>query len=178
MGVLLFRCKGEGPTGGPGKGAEMARQKSAERMQALGYILGGGLSYSWFDVEELDDSAVSARVKVMVEEAGDDGDPVWEEKSVSADDVARGLRMYREWLEGKREGYPGEWKWAAENLIRAGKIASAEEFDPLKHARADAGSYGWQMVKFDRSNGNEGDYDANSADSVMQFALLGHNIYG
>jgi hypothetical protein len=147
------------------------RKKSDKRMEALGCILNDGLHYSWFDVLELDSDAVTAKIRVEV-----DTDK-WVTKDVSADDVARGLRMYREWLEGKREGYPGEWGWRMKDAIRAGQIKDESEFDPAVHARADAGSYGWQTVKFDRTNGDDGDYDANTADSVMQFALIGSNQY-
>lgn len=146
--------------------------RTDKRMQALGCILSDGLTYPWFDVLELDDEAVTATVRVEV------NTDEWVTKSVTADDVARGLHMYREWLEGKREGHRGEWKYAAEDAVRAKVIDTVDAFDPAIHARADKGSYGWETVKFDRANGDDGDYDANTADAVMQFALIGHCIYG
>lgn len=148
-----------------------ARAKSDERMAALGCILNDGLMYSWFRVEELDSDAVTATLKVEVDTEE------WQTFHVNADDVARGLRMYRESCEGKREDYPGAHGWAMKDALRAGVIKTEAEFNPLVHARADAGAYCWQTVLFDRTNGREGDYDANTADAVMQFATIGHNQY-
>lgn len=150
--------------------------RTPERMQALSYVLCGGLSYSWFLVEELDEEAVTATIRT---DGPDDDEGTYSQvHQIGPDDVARGLRMYAEYMAGTREGFPGEWKYSAENAVRAGRIKDESEFVPGVHNRADAGSYGWQMVKFDRTNGAEGDYDANTADSVMQFATLGHAIYG
>lgn len=203
-----------------------ATVRSPERMQALGYILSDGLYYSWFDVTEIDSTEVTATVRT---EGPDDEEGNFSQvHKVNADDVARGLRMYREYLEGNREGHPGEWTHLAQDMLRkrfggeqdqhreqghvvqffalgddrlsrdyemrcdcgtvwigggaalkaaATAAIEAGEFIPSVHARADDSSYGWQTVKFDRTNGAEGDYDANTADSVMQFAILGHTIY-
>lgn len=155
-------------------------KRTDERMQALGCILCDGLSYSWFRVVELDDEAVTATVRVDTGEYDEDGDSIYETKNVTADDVARGLRMYREWLEGKREMYPGEWGWKAKDAVREGRISDVADFDPVKDREATGvrESYAWQTVIYDRTNGAEGDYDANTADNVMQFALIGHAIYG
>ena len=150
----------------------MTTRRTAARLEALGCILSDGLTYPWFRVRELDSEACTAIVDVET-----DTDQ-WETKHVTADDVARGLRLYREYLEGKREGYPGEWSYRAKDAIRAGLISDASEFVPTIHARAQATAYAWQTVEFDRTNGERGDYDANTADSVMQFALIGHAIYG
>lgn len=142
------------------------------RMETLSCILSDGLTYSWFDVEELDVDAVTA---VVVTEHDDQGPSRHE---IGPDDVARGLRMYREYLEGKREAFPGEWGYAAQHALQLGRIQALDQFDSAVHARADADSYGWQTVKFDRTNGADGDYDANTADSVLQFAVFGHLVYG
>lgn len=148
--------------------------RTDKRMQALGDILSGGLSYSWFRVEKLNVDKVTA----VVWTDDEDEDTFDHRHEIGPDDVARGLRMYREWLEGKREAYKGEWKWCIKDALRAGVISDESEFDPAIHARADKGSYGWGTVLFDRTNGDEGDYDANTADSVMQFAVLGEAIFG
>jgi hypothetical protein len=137
-------------------------KRTEKRMQALGYILSDGLTYGWFDVLELDCDAVTAKLRVEV-----DTDE-WKIFDITADDVARGLRMYREWCEGKREGYPGEWAQAA-----GGNTFCRAEGEPIAK-----GAYAWQTVMFDRTNGDDGDYDANTADNVMQFATIGHAIYG
>lgn len=148
--------------------------RTAERLEALSCILVDGLSYSWFQVAELDEKAVTATVFTDEDDEG-----TFEVKhEIGPDDVARGLRMYREWLEGKREAFPGEWKYAIDALLRNGVIKDESEFNPLVHARADEGSYGWQTVVFDRTNGEDGDYDANTADNVIQFAVFGQVIYG
>lgn len=144
------------------------RERSAKRLEALGYILGGGLHYSWFQVLELDEDAVTAKLRVNTGDFDDDGDEVWKDVDLTADDVARGLRMYREWCEGKRETYPGQWKQAAE-----GNGFCRAEGEPI-----DKGSYAWELVKFDQTNGEDGDYDANTADNVIQFATLGYAIFG
>lgn len=198
--------------------------RSPERMQVLGYILADGLHYDWFQVDALDPDAVTATVRT---DGPDDEEGTFSQvHQVNADDVARGLRMYREYLEGNRESFPGEWVYRAQDMLRkrfggeqdqhreqdhvvrfvqvgddtrdyemrcgcgtvwvgggaalkaaATAAIEAGEFVPSVHARADDSVYGWQTVKFDRTNGDQGDYDANTADSVMQFAILGHTIY-
>lgn len=148
-------------------------KRSKARTEALGCILSDGLSYSWFKVHAISPDTCKAVVSVMEED-----EETWTKKLVTADDVARGLRMYREYLEGKREAFEGEWKYAAANAVRRGVIENEDQFVPELHARASKDSYGWQTVRFDRTNGEEGDYDANTADTVMQFALLGQAIYG
>lgn len=148
--------------------------RTAERLQALEYILSDGLSYSWFRVSDYNEDDCTATVWTDEDEEG-----TFEvEHKIGPDDVARGLRMYREWLEGKREMFPGEWKYTIKDLIRKELITDESEFDPEIHARASARSYGWQTVDFDRTNGADGDYDANTADNVMQFAVFGQVIYG
>ncbi|QJD50294.1 hypothetical protein SEA_IWOKEUPLIKEDIS_91 [Mycobacterium phage Iwokeuplikedis] len=150
--------------------------RTAERMETLGYLMSDGLTYSWFQVETWDIDAVTAVVYTDEDEEG----TFDKRHEIGPDDVARGLRMYREWLEGKREAYPGENKWRAKDAVRAGRIKSEEDFDPVKD-REQTGvreSYAWQTVIFDRTNGEEGDYDANTADNVMQFAILGEVIFG
>lgn len=157
----------------------MATKRSAKRLQALGYILSDGLSYSWFRVKELDDEACTATLYVDTGDCNEEtGKQIFKKVEIGPDDVARGLRMYREMLEGKREEFPGAWKYAAKDAVRAGKIADESEFDPAIHARCPDGAYGWETVKFDRTNGDEGDYDANTADSVLQMATLGQVMYG
>ena len=152
------------------------RQRSDERMNALSSILVDGLYYSWFRCTELDESACTATIYTDDLE-GDEGNFAVKHE-VGPDDIARGLRMYREYMEGKREHFKGEWEFRIKDLLRAGTIKDRSEFKPEIHCRADERSYGWQTVKFDRTNGAEGDYDANTADSVMQFALLGEVVYG
>jgi len=148
--------------------------RSAKRTEALGYILSDGLSYSWFRVSELDGDACTATVSYE----DPDMEGRWITTKVGPKDVARGLRMFREMLEGKREAYPGQWKYAADNAVRAGRIAKAEDFDPLTLGETAHRSYGWQTVIFDRTNGEDGDYDATTADEVLQLAIYGHVIFG
>lgn len=145
----------------------MATKRSAKRMQALGYILSDGLVYSWFECEALDYEAVTATLRVNTGDFDANDDEVWKTVEITADDVARGLRMYREMAEGKREEFPGQWKMRAD-----GNTFCRAEGEAL-----DKGSYAWELVRFDRTNGDEGDYDANTADAVLQFATLGYAIY-
>lgn len=156
----------------------MGAKRSSKRLQTLGYILSDGLNYSWFDVEELDTDAVTATLLVDTGDYNKEtGNQIFKRVKITADDVARGLRMYKEYLQGKREQFPGAWKYAARDAVRAGKIADESEFEPEKHAKVDSESYAWQTVKFSDTNGDEGDYDANTADSVMQLATLGQVMY-
>lgn len=156
----------------------MTNTRSAQRLYALGCILTDGLNYSWFDVEALDDEAVTATLNVDTGDVDDNDQPIVKRVEITADDVARGLRMYEEALNGQREFFPGAWKYDAKDAVRAGVIANVDEFVPTVHARVDADAYARQTVKFSRTNGDEGDYDANTADSVLQFATLGHVIFG
>ncbi|MGA7050819.1 MAG: hypothetical protein WBZ37_06010 [Mycobacterium sp.] len=157
----------------------MARERSEKRMEALGDILSDGLNYEWFRVEALDAEAVTATLLVDTGDYNEETDQqIFKRVDVTADDVARGLRMYREYLEGKREMFPGEFKYHAKDAVRAGLIADEAQFDGPTHARARAEACGWETVKFDRTNGDQGDYDANTADSVMQFATIGQVMFG
>ena len=49
-------------------------------------------------------------------------------------------------------------------------------WDAGKHTNPD--SYWYQLYVCDRSNGDDGDYDAGLADQVVQFGLLGEDLYG
>lgn len=145
------------------------KQRSAKRMEALGYILSDGLCYSWFRVEELDVDAVTATLLVDTGDVNEDtGARIFKRYKITADDVARGLRMYREMLEGKREEFHGQWKMRAEG----------NSFCRAEGERVAPDAYAWETVKFDRTNGDDGDYDANTADAVMQLATLGQVMYG
>ncbi|AHJ86699.1 hypothetical protein CRB1_88 [Mycobacterium phage CRB1] len=119
--------------------------RTAERMQTLSYILCDGVSYSWFDVRALDENACTA---VIYTDEDDEG-TFDKRHEIGPDDIARGLRLFREYCEGKLDG---------------------------KRARPDY--YGWELVKFDRTNGEDGDYDAGTADMVLQFAIFGEVIFG
>lgn len=132
--------------------------RTPERLQALSYILSDGLSYSWFDVEQLDEEAVTA--VVWTDEDGDDA--VDTKNHVTADDVARGLRMFREYFNGERELYNGEWDYY--------RRTKGDNWTPTKGS---TDSYLYQLILFDRTNGEDGDYDASTADMVMQFAIFG-----
>lgn len=130
--------------------------RSPERTQFLSDLLSTSLHYSWFRLLEADWDKGTAKIKAEHDEN------YWQVHEIGPDDVARGLRMYREWMNGQREGIPGAWsmRWETEG------------------EKAPASSYGWQLVKADRTNGEEGDYDVTTADSALQFAVFGHRIYG
>lgn len=152
-------------------------KRTAERMEALSCILSDGLMYDWFWVKDLDEEAVTATILAT---DPDDEEAKRIAHKIGPDDVARGLRLYREWLEGKREAFKGEWGYKAKDAVRAGRIASVEDFDPVadREATGVRKSYAWQTAVFDRTNGAEGDYDANTADNVLQFAIYGQIIFG
>lgn len=132
--------------------------RSPERTQFLSDVLSTSLHYSWFELIEADWDKGTATIK-----AEHDLDE-WQTHEIGPDDVARGLRMYREWLEGKREAYPGQW-------------AAGFDFNRAEGERAGASYYGWELAKADRTNGEEGDYDVSTADSALQFAIFGGVIY-
>ena len=139
--------------------------RTAERLEALSYILSDGLSYSWFRVEEFDDEAVTATVWTTDDDSDDEEDFTVKHE-ITADDVARGLRMVREYFNGERELYKGEWAYHLER---------DPNWTPTKGS---TDSYLYQLIVFDRTNGEDGDYDANTADMVMQFAIFGEVRYG
>ena len=139
--------------------------RTPERMEALGYILSDGLSYSWFQVEELDDEAVTATVWTGDDDSDDEEDFTVKHE-ITADDVARGLRMVREYFNGERELYNGQWDYHR---------ALNPDWTPTKGS---TDSYLYQLILFDRTNGEDGDYDAGTADMVMQYAILGEVRYG
>jgi hypothetical protein len=139
--------------------------RTPERLEALGYILSDGLSYSWFQVEELDDEAVTATVWTGDDDS-DEEDEFTVKHEITADDVARGLRMVREYFNGERELYNGQWDhYRAED----------PDWTPTKGS---TDSYLHQLIVFDRTDGADGDYDADTADMVMQYAILGEVRYG
>lgn len=132
--------------------------RSAERTQFLSDVLSTSLHYHWFRLIEADWDKGTATIKAEHDEN------YWQKHEIGPDDVARGLRMYREWLEGKREAYPGQWEMGFSSSRAEGE-------------RAGASYYGWELVKADRTNGEEGDYDADTADAALQFAIFGGVIY-
>lgn len=67
---------------------------------------------------------------------------------VDIDVVAKGLRLFREGVAAGKYSYPG------------------------------GGEYFKELVKADRSNGADGDYDAIGADAVVQLGLFGEIVYG
>lgn len=138
--------------------------RTAERLEALSYILSDGLSYSWFQVDTLNDEVCTAVVWV---DGDDDEEGGYSRRvEVGPDDVARGLRMVGEYFNGERELYKGEWDYARKQ-------------DPNWFpSKGSTDSYLYQLILFDRTNGEEGDYDANTADMVMQFAIFGEVRYG
>lgn len=140
--------------------------RTAERLQALEYILSDGLSYSWFRVTAYNEDECTATVLGNTGDYDADDNEVWQRHEIGPDDIARGLRMVREYAQGKRELYNGEWKFYLDR-------------DPnWKPKQANEGSYLWELVKFDQTNGEDGDYDANTADMVLQYAVFGQVIYG
>jgi hypothetical protein len=156
----------------------MTRTRSEARRYALGCILTDGLNYSWFEVIELDDEAVTATLRVDTGERDERDRPIRTTVHITADDIARGLRLYEEVLSGRREGFPGEWRYRAKDAVREGLIGDVSEFVGTEHAVAPKSAYAWQTIEFGKSNGARGDYDANTADSVMQLATLGEVMYG
>ena len=139
--------------------------RTADRLQTLSYILSDGVYYSWFQVEHLDDEAVTATIWTV--EDNEDGSTREVKHEITADDVARGLRMVREYFNGERELYNGEWDFY--------RRTKGEDWKPVKGSKD---SYLYQLILFDRTNGEDGDYDANTADMVMQYAILGEVRYG
>ena len=148
--------------------------RSDERLKTLAYLLVDGLSYSWFRCTELDEKACTATIFTEEDEEG----TFDKRHEIGPDDIARGLRMYEEALDGKREFFAGEWKYAAKDAVRHGIIADVSEFDPRKHKVATATSYARQTILFGKTNGAAGDYDANTADTVLQFAIFGKTTFG
>lgn len=136
--------------------------RTAERIEALSNILCDGLSYSWFEVSELDDGACTATVWT-----DEDEEETFEVKhEIGPDDVARGLRMVREYFNGERELYNGQWDYCRKD-------------DPdWQPSKGSTDSYLYQLILFDRTNGEDGDYDANTADMAMQYAIFGEVRYG
>lgn len=140
--------------------------RTAERLEALSCILCDGLSYPWFQVEYLDEEKVHAVIHADTGDYDDDDEPIFERHEVTADDVARGLRMVREYFNGERELYAGQWDFYRKD-------------DPDWTApKGSTDSYLYQLILFDRTNGEDGDYDAATADMVMQFAIFGEVRYG
>jgi len=148
--------------------------RSDERLKTLAYLLVDGLYYDWFQCTELDEKACTATIFTDEDEEG----TFDKRHEIGPDDIARGLRMYEEALDGKREFFKGEWKFRAKDALRAGIIKDEKDFDPQRHAVADGDSYARQTILFGKTNGAAGDYDANTADAVLQFAIFGETTFG
>lgn len=136
--------------------------RTIERLKALSYILSDGLSYSWFYVTMLNDETCEAIVFTDPEE----DESFNQRHQIGPDDVARGLRMVREYFNGERELYSGQWDYLRKHN---------PDWTPNKGSHDD---YLYQLILFDRTNGEDGDYDANTADMVMQYAIFGEVRYG
>lgn len=135
--------------------------RTEERLQTLGYLLSDGVYYDWFHVAKLDDEACTAVIYTQ-----DDDEEFTVQHMIGPDDVARGLRMVREYFNGERELYNGQWDFYRKQN---------PDWTPTKGS---TDSYLYQLILFDRTNGEEGDYDANTADMVMQYAIFGEVRYG
>ena len=80
---------------------------------------------------------------------------------INLDDVARGLRLYRE-------------AWADPPTYTSPTTGETTLMYPARNT----GSYRYQLLVADRTNGDDGDFDVTTADSVLQMAVLGKEIYG
>ena len=87
--------------------------RTPERLKTLEYILSDGLTYPWFGVTDYDEDACTATVWTADEDS-DDEEELSVAHKIGPDDVARGLRMVREYFNGERELYKGEWAYYLE----------------------------------------------------------------
>lgn len=134
--------------------------RSPQRLQFLGYIATDGTTYDWLNLIEFDEKTCTGKMQIF----NDDDEEGRARKIVEfgPDDIARGIRMYREYLDGEREGIRGAWA--------KGYETKGEKVSP--------NAYGRQLILASDTNGDDGDYDANTADSALQFAFYGNLVYG
>lgn len=78
---------------------------------------------------------------------------------IDLDVMARGARLMYWYVQGIVDGQ--------------GKQVPLDKIKPWPE-----GHYHWQYVKAYASNGEDGDYDAGTADCIVQFGLFGEVVYG
>lgn len=95
-----------------------------------------------------------------------DGDEDTKSLRIDIDVIARGITRFKEWMAGEKRNELG------------GIIDPASDKRWRNTAYAPTNSYWKQFLLADRTNGDDGDYDADVADAIVQLGLFDEVVYG
>ena len=130
-------------------------KRTVEREVFLGDILAtaveGGINY-WADVSNWFWHDLGAEDWIAtITDANDPDDPDFPETVINTDTIAHGISVIKSWKKEK-------------------------DFQP--NYFGDGGAYWREFLKADRTNGDDGDYDAIIADWIVQAGIFGEIVYG
>lgn len=132
-------------------------KRSVEREVFLGDILAtaveGGIN-DWAAVTrwQWEDLGAENWVADIVDANAEDGDePDFEPVTINTDTIAHGIAVIKSWKKDR-------------------------DFQP--NYFGDGGAYWREFLKADRTNGDDGDYDAIIADWIVQAGIFGEIVYG
>src|SRR5262245_20783138 len=111
----------------------------------------------WFAFREYDPERGCVAV---YHDKNDDGKYSDGPHKIDLDGIAHGLKLFRE-------------AWANPPTYHS----PVTNKDELMYSPRNRDSYRYQMLLADDTNGDDGDFDVTTADAVMQFAVLGEEIY-
>ncbi|QLF84652.1 hypothetical protein SEA_GAIL_89 [Mycobacterium phage Gail] len=129
--------------------------------------LEGGIGYwsvaeeyhVWSDVESATEDIDGFYAVIEIQDDDTDPDEEPETHRVNASTIARGIGLFEKYALGKIDGQGTE---VAEHAI-----------EPVGESH-----YWRQFLLANRTNGADGDYDADVADIIVQFGVFGRVIYG
>lgn len=134
--------------------------RSAARTEFLNDLLDAAISchgYGWFEVDEYPDVDNAADAYAVIREPGTN-----EEFRVTLDTMARGLRIIRDATLGPAVDHDGD-------LVRTNASTGNRLYF--------GGVVRDDLLKADRTNGEDGDFDVIGALAVLECALFGHVEY-
>lgn len=95
-----------------------------------------------------------------------DGDEDKKALHIDIDVIARGVTRFKEWMAGEKRNQLG------------GLVKPDAEKAWLRDPYAPTNRYWKQFLLSERTNGDDGDYDADVADAIVQLALFDEVVYG
>lgn len=120
--------------------------------------------YHWCNDDDTDD--LDGFYAVLHPASEDEGWGIFPDKEdtkalrLDLDVITRGVKMFRLYCLGV--------------IDEKGGVLPLKEIEP----RLREDSYWWQFLEADMSDGASGDYDADVADSIVQWGLFGEVVYG
>ncbi|QFG04564.1 hypothetical protein SEA_JEEVES_89 [Mycobacterium phage Jeeves] len=125
----------------------------------IGYWSAASKYHIWLDAEagKEDIDGFFAVIEIQDDDTDPDEEPT--EYRIDAAVIARGIGLFEKYALGKIDGLGNEIPEHAQNPVGEGH-------------------YWRQFLLANRTNGEDGDYDADVADIIVQFGVFGEAVYG